>query len=155
MKRFEFDALIIKQEGIDSGYVEFPYDVEKEFGKKGMVKVKAAFDGYPYRGSLVKMGHACHLIGLTKEVRKAIGKNPGDRVHVVIEEDVEERTVNIPDDFKAALTADSGAGSFFERLSYTHRKEYVRWIEEAKKQETRRNRIEKAIEMLKNGKKEL
>jgi hypothetical protein len=68
VKKFEFDAVMQKHEGLDAGYIEFPYSVAAEFGTKGQVKVKAYFNGFPYRGSLVKMGHICHLIGVTKEV---------------------------------------------------------------------------------------
>lgn len=154
MGKYEFDARIIKQEGLDAGYVEFPYDVEKEFGKKGQVKVKAFFDGLLYRGSLAKMGHERHIIGLTKDVRKKIGKNPGDMVHVIIEEDLEERTVDIPAEFREKLSADDAAMELFEKLSYTHKKEYVQWILSAKKEKTRMRRIEKAVEMIKNKIKE-
>ena len=154
MKKYDFDAKILKSDGIDSGYIEFPYDVETEFGKKGQVKVKALFDGFLYRGSLAKMGHSCHLLGLTKEVRKAIGKDPGDSVHVIIEEDLEERIVEVPADFLERMTIDEEAKLYFEKLSFTHKKEYVRWIESAKKQETRLSRIEKAVEMLKKNIKE-
>jgi bifunctional DNA-binding transcriptional regulator/antitoxin component of YhaV-PrlF toxin-antitoxin module len=154
MGKYEFDARIIKHEGLDAGYVEFPYVVEKEFGKKGQVKVKAFFDGLLYRGSLVKMGHDRHIIGLTKEVRKKIGKNPGDMVLVIIEEDLEERTVEIPAELLERLSADGAAMELFEKLSYTHRKEYVQWIMSAKKEKTRIQRMEKAIEMIKNKIKE-
>jgi hypothetical protein len=68
LKKYEFEAEIIKHETLNSGYIEFPYDVMEEFGTKGQVKVKAHFDGYEYRGSLVKMGHTCHLIGLNQKV---------------------------------------------------------------------------------------
>ena len=85
-KTYEFDALIHKVPDLDGAYIEFPYDVRAEFGK-GWAKVKATFDGYPYSGSLVKMGTDCHIIGIRKEIRKAIGKQPGDTVKVTIRED--------------------------------------------------------------------
>ncbi len=75
MKKYEFEAEIIKHESLNSGYIEFPYDVMEEFGVKGQVKVKAYFDGYEYRGSLAKMGHKCHFIGLNQKVRNAIGRS--------------------------------------------------------------------------------
>jgi len=153
MKKYEFDAVMQKSEGIDSGYFEFPYSVEEEFGTKGQVKVKAHFDGFLYRGSLAKMGSACHFIGVTKEVRKAIQKNPGDVVHVVIEKDTEERIVLLPEDFSSRLSVEEEAGEFFEKLSYSHKKEYVQWIESAKKAETRQKRIEQAVGMLKDKRK--
>lgn len=148
MKIYKFDAVIKKVEGIDAGYVEFPYDAEKEFGTKSRVKVKAAFDGFEYRGSLVKMGQPRHWIGLNKEVRTAIGKKPGDKVSVTIQQDTEERIVDVPGDLTAALAKHPDIRAIFSALSYTHRKEYVRWITEAKKDETRKARIQKTIEML-------
>ena len=82
---YEFDAVIQKVPDIDGAYVEFPYDVKKEFGK-GRVKVHAEFDGIPYDGSLVRMGTPGHIIGLRKDIRAQIKKQPGDTVHVTIRE---------------------------------------------------------------------
>lgn len=84
-KRFEFDAIIKKVPDIDGAYVEIPFDVKATFGK-GRVPVHATFDGVPYQGSLVKMGTPCHMIGIRKEIRKQIGKQPGDTVSVTLEE---------------------------------------------------------------------
>lgn len=84
-KVYEFEARIIKAPDMDAAYIEFPYDVEKEFAKK-RVFVKASFDGYPYHGSLVKMGTTNHIIGIKKEIRKIIKKEAGDIVKVNIKE---------------------------------------------------------------------
>ena len=148
MKEYKFEAVIIKHETLDSGFIEFPYDVQKEFGRKGQVKVKAYFDGFEYRGSLVKMGHHCHIIVLNKKVREAIGKVPGEKVDVVIFEDIEERTVDLPADLETAMKGFPTARTFFDSLSFTHKKEYVEWVTSAKKPETRMARIDKCIEML-------
>lgn len=86
-KQYEFDAVIQKVPDIDGAYVEFPYDVKAEFGK-GRVKVAATFDGVPYEGSLVRMGTPCHIIGILKDIRRQIGKQPGDTVHVTLRERV-------------------------------------------------------------------
>lgn len=147
-KEYNFKTTIIKQDGIDAGFVEFPFDVRAEFGKKGQVKVKAWFDGFEYRGSLVKMGHKCHIIGLNKKVRTAIGKNPGDTVNVTIIEDTALRTVEIPTDLENALKANDEAGAFFQTLSFSNRREYTEWIKSARKQETRNQRIIKSISFL-------
>lgn len=85
-KTYTFDALIHKVPDLDGAYIEFPYDVRSEFGK-GRVKVKATFDDYPYSGSLVRMGTECHIIGIRKDIRKAINKQPGDTIKVTIRED--------------------------------------------------------------------
>lgn len=153
MKEYKFKAVIQKPDKVDSGYVEFPFDVFKEFGKRGQVKVKAYFDGFEYRGSLVKMGTQCHIIGLNKQVREAINRKPGDMVQVVIVEDTEKRTVEVPDDLRIALSEVEEALTAFDKLSFTHRREYVEWISSAKKQETRSARINKCIEMLTSGNK--
>lgn len=84
-KIYEFDAVIQKVDGIDGAYVEIPFDVKQEFGK-GRVPVSATFDGEPYDGSLVRMGTPCHILGLRKDIRKKIGKQPGDTVHVRLKE---------------------------------------------------------------------
>ena len=148
MKKFEFDAVINKHKNLNAGYIDFPYNVKKEFNKN-RVKVKAIIDGCIYRGSLVKMGGDCHWLGITREVRKAIGKNPGDKVHVIIEEDTEERIVDVPVDFEELMKKEPSVFEYFNSLAFTHKKEYVRWIVEAKREETRNKRLSKAIEMLK------
>lgn len=90
-KIYEFDAIICKVPDIDGAYVKFPYDVKMEFGK-GRVKVHATFDGVPYDGSVVNMGvknadgSVCYIVGLRKDIRAKIGKQPGDSVHVTIQE---------------------------------------------------------------------
>lgn len=151
-RRYEFDTVIKKHPTLNSGFIEFPYDVRKEFSK-GRVRVKAVIDGALYRGSLVKMGGECHWIGVTQELRKKINKNPGDKVHVIIEEDTEERTVEIPYDLAGALNEDPKLLEYFNNLSFTHRKEYVSWIVEAKKDETRKKRVVRAVQMLRENKK--
>jgi hypothetical protein len=90
-KIYEFDAVIQKVPDIDGAYIKLPYDVKKEFGK-GRAKVHATFDGEPYDGSIVNMGvknadgSVCYIIGLRKDIRSKIGKQPGDSVHVTIKE---------------------------------------------------------------------
>ncbi|MGI5837287.1 MAG: DUF1905 domain-containing protein [Chloroflexota bacterium] len=142
----QFTAVIKKHEGIDAAYVDIPFDVEKVFGAK-RVKVKAWFDGVEYRGSIVRMG-GCYWLGLTQPIRKTIGKNPGDLVEVVVQKDEDERVIELPEDFKSVLEQNPPAYEHFERLSYSHKKEYCQWIMEAKKEATRAARIEKAVQML-------
>lgn len=84
-KLYEFDAVLIKVPGMDAAYIEIPFDVRGEFGK-GRVKVHAAFDGVPYDGSLVRMGTPGHILGVRKDIRKIIQKQPGDVVHVTLRE---------------------------------------------------------------------
>jgi len=143
---YTFKAVIESGSG-GGAFVTIPFDVEQVFGKK-RVKVKATIDGEPYRGSLVRMGGTCHILGVLKEIRQKIGKGPGDEVTVTVEEDAEPRLVEAPPDLLEALRRSPAAEVRFNKLSYTHQREYVRWIEEAKREPTRRERVARTVEML-------
>lgn len=82
---YAFEAEIKKNPDMDAAYVEIPFDVKAAFGK-ARVAVHATFDGEPYDGQLVKMGTPCHLIGIRKDIRQKIGKQPGDTVAVTLTE---------------------------------------------------------------------
>lgn len=154
MEKIKFQTKIIQHKTMNAAYVEFPFSTEKLFGKKGQVKVKVLFDNsIEYRGSLANMGQGCHILVITQAIRKQLQKTFGDDVLVVLWEDKEERVVEVPDDVNQILTENLQAKEFFESLSYTHRKEYVRWINDAKKDETRDRRKIKMIELLLQGKK--
>jgi hypothetical protein len=142
---------VIKNAGGGGAFVDVPFDVEMEFGSK-KPKVKAMIEGVPYRGLLVRMGTECHMLIVLKGIREQIGKTFGDEITVSVEPDTEPRVIEIPAELKKAFRAEKEAKAFFDKLSYTHQKEYVRWVEDAKKEETRQNRILKTIEMLKQGK---
>lgn len=147
----EFTAVIQQAGNINGAYVEPPFDVEKVFGAK-RVKVIATFDGVEYRGSLVRMG-GCYMLGMTQEIRKKIEKDFGDTVSVTIEKDEEERVIEVPEDFQQALSKVRNAQDTYDKLSFTARKEYVTWIMDAKRIETRQDRIGKAVLRLSEGKK--
>ena len=142
---------VIQNAGGGGAFVEVPFDVEAMFGVK-KPKVKALIEGVPYRGTLVRMGSECHLLLILKGIREQIGKTFGDEVTVTVEPDTEPRVVEVPTELKKAFKIEKEAKIFFEKLSYTHQREYVTWINEAKKEETRQNRIAKTIEMLKEKK---
>jgi hypothetical protein len=145
-KKHSFKAKL--EQGMGGGvFVRVPFDVEKAFGKK-RVPIHATIDGEPYRGSLVRMGLPDHCLGVLKAIRAKIGKQVGDIVAVSLEEDTEERKVDVPADLAAALRRNKEARTFFEKLSYSHRREYVQWITEAKKDETRQTRVARTVQML-------
>jgi hypothetical protein len=91
IKTYAFEAEIRKVPEIDGAYVEMPFDAREEFGK-GRVKVHTTFDGEPYEGSIVNMGikyddgSICYILGLRKDIRAKIGKQPGDSVKVTVKE---------------------------------------------------------------------
>ncbi len=149
MKKYRFKARIESGDG-GGAWILFPYDTEKEFGTKGRVPVKATFNGVPYAGSLIKYGQPQHMLGILKAIREQIGKQPGDTIDVELWKDEAPRVLEIPAAFQAAMKKE-GVLATFEKLSYTHRKEYCRWITDAKKEETRSARLTKSIAMLKKG----
>ena len=143
---------IIQNAGGGGAFVEVPFDVERIFGSK-RPKVKARIEGVPYRGTLVRMGSECHLLLILKSIREQVGKTFGDEVKVSVELDIEERVVTIPLELKRAFKSDKDAKAAFEKLSYTHQREYITWINEAKKDETRHRRVLQTLEKLKERKK--
>lgn len=103
---FEFEAEIKKVPDLDGAYVEVPFDVKETFGK-GRVPVHATFDGEEYDGQVVKMGTPCHIIGIRKDIRKKIEKQPGDLVNVTIKEKVIEKpTYTTVDEYIASYDKD-------------------------------------------------
>jgi hypothetical protein len=150
MSKQQAFTAVIQNAGGGGAFVEVPFDVEKEFGSK-RPKIKAMIEGVAYRGILTRMDTDCHILGVRKEIREQIGKTFGDEVTVTVEPDSEPRVVEIPPELKKAFRTEKEAKAFFEKLSYTHQREYVTWIDEAKRAETRQNRIAKTIEMLTRG----
>jgi hypothetical protein len=149
MKRYKFKAKIEASDG-GGAYVLFPYDTEEEFATRGKVPVKATLNGMPYEGSLMTCGGSHHMLAVLKAIRQQIGKGPGDIIAVEVWKDEASRALEVPASFNK-LMKEEGLLPFFEGLSHTHRKEYCRWIAEARKEETQLKRLEKAIEMLRNG----
>ena len=149
MKRYKFTATIQATDRGGGAYVLFPYDTEKEFGTKGRVPVKATFNGVPYTGSLMKYGHAQHMLGVLKEIQNRAGAAIGDDIEVELWKDDSVRTVDVPPELRTAMRS-GGVMDFFDSLSYSHRKEYCRWITGAKTEATRQKRIAKSVEMLRN-----
>lgn len=138
---------IIKNAGGGGAFVEIPFDVEKAFGSK-RPKVKAVIEGIPYHGKLARMGSERHILIILKRIREQVGKTYGDEIKITAEADTQPREIEIPRDLLKELKNAKDAKSVFDKLSYTHQKEYVTWINEAKKEETRQNRILKTVEML-------
>jgi bacteriocin resistance YdeI/OmpD-like protein/uncharacterized protein DUF1905 len=112
--------------------------------------VVATVAGYTWRTSVARMGGE-NLIGLSKEVRGHAGVEAGDDVDVSVELDRAPREVEVPPPLAAALEADPEAKEAFDRMAFTHRKEYARWIAEAKRDETRQRRVEQALTMIRAG----
>jgi hypothetical protein len=141
-----FEAEIKAARG-GGAYVEVPAEVVASLGGGGRIPVRATFDGVEYRGSIVSMGGPTKILGMLKSIRTRLGKDIGDRVTVTALLDTKTRTVDVPDDLVAALK-DAGLHGAFDALSYSHQREYVEWIEEAKRPDTRQRRIAQTLERL-------
>jgi hypothetical protein len=112
--------------------------------------VVAVVNGYTWRTSVARMGGE-FLVGLSREVREGAGVGTNDEVEVSLELDTAPREVEVPAALAAALADDPEAAALFERLAFTHRKEFARWVAEAKREETRQRRVQQAVEMIRAG----
>ena len=130
--------------------IEVPEDVVAALGPGKRPAVRVIIGGHSYRTTVARMGGR-FLIPLSAENRTAAGVAAGDEVDVGIEPDAEPREVEVPADLAEALARDDAARATFDRLSYTHRKEWVRWVEEAKKADTRATRLAQTVEALRAG----
>jgi bifunctional DNA-binding transcriptional regulator/antitoxin component of YhaV-PrlF toxin-antitoxin module len=148
--RITFEAGI---EVMENGgtFVRFPFDVEELYGVKGRVPAKVTFDGIPYQGSMVKMGSPDHLLLILKEIRERLGKSAGDKIKVTVDLDDKPRVVVLARDIEAAYKK-AGVLAAYRAQSYSHQREYVLWIEDAKQAETRKRRIAKSVEAMRAAK---
>lgn len=145
-ERFE---TTIQLQGKTATFFEVPLDVPAVFGR-ARPPVRVTIGGHSYRSTIAPYGGR-YLLPLNRANREAAGVAAGDTAAVELELDTEPRTVEVPDDLAAALAGDAAAEAAFAQLSYTHRREYVEWVTEAKREETRRRRIEKTLTRLRAG----
>jgi hypothetical protein len=148
---FEFRVKLEGDSKSDAAAVRPPFDVPTIFGTKARVPVRGTVNGFAFRTSLCNMGDG-HFFVVNKEMREGGKCKAGDVVDIMIERDKEERVVEVPASLKKIIATNKTAQKTWDSLSYTHRKEWVRAIEGAKKDETRQSRIEKMMAALKAGK---
>lgn len=146
----KFETVLEKHKKMDATEITIPFDVREVFGAM-RVPVKVQINHAEYRSTIFRMSGR-YMMVVPKHFRDAAGVKAGETITVVMEKDTEKRTVEAPPDLSAALEK-SGLSEIFSKMSYTHQKEYVNSISEAKREETRARRIEKTIEMLKEKKK--
>ncbi len=130
--------------------LQVPDDVVEALGAGKRPPVVVTVGGYTYRTTVAPMGGA-FWVPLAAEHREAAGVQADEEVDVSVVLDTAPREVGVPEDLAAAF--DDAVRAQFDALAYSHRKEWVRWVEEAKKPETRAARIEKTVESLRAGKK--
>jgi hypothetical protein len=112
--------------------------------------VAATINGQTWRTTVTRM-RGEFLLGLSRAVREATGVEAGDIVDVELVLDTAPREVEVPPALADALSGDQEASAAYDHLAFSHRKEYARWIEEAKRDETRERRVAEALEMLREG----
>ncbi len=130
--------------------MNIPFDVKAVWGK-ARLPVTGTINGYKFRSSVCRMKGE-YFMCVNREMREGGKCGVGDTVKVVMQPDTAPRTIEPPADLKKALKSNKSAQAAWDRYSYTHRKEFAKWLEEAKKPETRARRLEKSIEMLAAGK---
>jgi hypothetical protein len=142
-----FDAVL--GEGGDRPLVAVPFDVREAYGE-ARPPVRGTVNGHPFRTTVAVYGGVPYL-GFRREVREAAGIELGQTVTIEVERDDEPRVVDPPSELAEALAADPVAAAAWEKLSFTHRREHAEAIEEAKREETRRRRVEGTLAMLREG----
>ncbi len=130
--------------------LQVPDDLVEALGAGKRPPVTVTVGGYSYRTTVAPMGGS-FWVPLAAEHREAAGVQADEEVEVSVVLDTAPREVGVPEDLAAAF--DDAVRAQFDALAYSHRKEWVRWVEEAKKPETRTARIEKTVESLRAGRK--
>lgn len=128
-------------------HLHFPLDIERTFGTRGRVPVSGTINGFKFRSSLMPMGGK-HYLCINSAMQAGAKAGPGDAARFVMERDDKPRTVAVPPTLKKALAANPKARAVFEKLSYSHRKEYAQWIGQAKQPETVQRRLKKLVPLL-------
>jgi hypothetical protein len=140
-----FKALLEPDDTTTATFVTIPFDVPEVFGTRARVPVRGTINGFPFRSSLFPMGGRFLLI-VNRALREGARVHAGDLVDVDLERDIEPRVIEPPPDLAEALRTNPAAKAAWEKLSYSHRKEYALAIEDAKKPDTRARRVAKAIQ---------
>ena len=150
-EKIKFRTTILQSKKTATG-IKISEEIVEQLGAGKKPPVKVTINGYTYRSSIAFMG-GVFMLGVSAVVRENAGVKGGDEVEVEIELDTQPREVTLPPEFKKALDNNENAKIFFEGLSFSNKQRYVLQIEQAKTEETRERRIDKAINDLSEGKK--
>lgn len=141
----------VEPTGKTATFLRVPADVVAALGTRKRPAVRVTVGDHTFRSTIAVYGDE-FLLPLNAANRAAAGVTAGDDVDVVLELDTAVRIVDVPDDLRTALEADRDAAAAFDALSYSHRREYVDWITEAKRPATRQRRVAGTIERVLAGK---
>ena len=145
-KRFTVE---LERVGKTATMFRVPFDLEEAFGR-ARPPVRVGIGGHEWRTTPGVYGGVGHIV-VNRTVKAATGVDAGERVEVTIALDTEPREVEVPADLHEALARDRDAAQAFEGMSFTHRREYVEWIVEAKRPETRARRVATTVERVRAG----
>ena len=152
MARIEFKAKVwASMEGKGWTFVTLPKSASAKLGKKGRVPIQGEINGFPFHSSAFPDGDGSHLIQVNNDMKKGAGVAAGDTARFSIEPATDEVAVEVPDDLAKALRRSAAAGKQFAAITPKARAEWVRWVTEAKREETRKARVAKTVERLAGG----
>jgi hypothetical protein len=151
MPQHKFKVKLIGEHGKSTAALKPPFDVVEVFHTKARVPVKGTINGFPFRSSLMNMGDG-HMMAVNAELRAGANCKGGDTVDIVMELDEDERKVELPAPIKKVIASYPKAKESWSKLSFTHQKEWMRAIEDAKRPETREKRIAAMMEALRKDK---
>lgn len=143
---------ILLQAGKTATGIKIPPEIIEKIGAGKKPPIKVTINGFTYRSTVAVMGGA-FMVGVNAENRIGAKVNGGDKIEVTIELDTQPREVEIPADFQKILNKNSDAKKKFATLSYSKQKELIVPITDAKTEETKQRRIEKALSILLENKK--
>ncbi len=146
MARIKFSATVVRRGRFL--YLDLPEAATRKLGSTGRVPVAGLVNGYPFDSSVFPNGEGGHYLMLNKEMRKGASLEAGDKASVTLKIDPQAGRLEAPPDLARALATDEKAQAAFEDLSHMHKKEYLDWIAEAKRPETRARRIDRAVSLL-------
>lgn len=129
-------------------FIDFPFDVNMEFGTRKQAPVKVWFDGHYERKSLLPKGGGKHRLSVSAAVRQAIGKSDGDMVNMIVEKDTDPRTVDLPEDLQWLLDNEPDVKERFIKMGYSAQKFFTDWVSSTSDPDSRVNRINKLFEYI-------
>lgn len=149
-KKLRFNVKLVGQEGSSATGFYAPFDVPATFGTRARVPVRGTINGYPFRSSLMPMGGG-YCMAVNKTMRDGADVRAGDEVEIVLQRDLQPRTIAAPPELKKELAKNKKAKEQWESLAFTVKKEMANAITGAKQDETKQRRLAKVMQILKTG----
>ncbi len=150
-KEYKFEGEIVEY-GKRGFYIDFPFDGKKEFGTRGPVRVKAWYDGHLFLMSLLPKGGGIHWLHIRKEIRKKIAKADGEKVAVVIEQDLNPPEIKVPEYIMWLLEEEPDMLARYNNLSYSMKKNLIDYVTQPKSEEAKVKRVNRFFEILREQK---